>query len=63
MSHDLDAEQHLGTQLRFILAPFEGRTIDDALVTEMTMTLNEELAFWLDGGHIRLVRETWGILG
>jgi hypothetical protein len=56
-----DEHFFLATKLNFVLCPFEGRSIDEAFLTELTKVLHEELASVLDGRRIRLVRESWGI--
>jgi cobalamin biosynthesis Mg chelatase CobN len=60
-THDLDAEPDLGTTLQRVLARFAGRSLDDALVAEITRALNEELASLLDGRRIQLLRDESGI--
>jgi len=60
--HDHDAEQTtLGAMLRVVLGQFEGRSLDDALIAEMTRTLNQELASLLDDRRIEVVRDDSGI--
>lgn len=54
-SHHHDADQtYLGATLRAILGRFEGRSLDDALTTEMTTALNQALASLLDGRRIEV---------
>jgi len=60
-TRDLDAEPDLGTTLQRVLARFAGRSLDDALVAEITRALNEELAPLLDGRRIQLLRDESGI--
>jgi hypothetical protein len=60
---DLGAEQqHLGPKLRLLLWQFEGRILDDACLAEMAKTLNQELAFYLDGRTIQLPRDDTGMI-
>ena len=47
----------LGPTINLVLAPFEGRPWNDALVAEMAETLNRELASILEGRVIHLSRE------
>jgi hypothetical protein len=57
-----DVEQFLvRTQLKFLLATFEGREIDAALISEMTSALNDEFAFLLEGRRIRVLHEGVGM--
>jgi len=57
----LDAEPDLGTTLQRVLAPFDGRSLDDALIADIAEALNEELASLLDGRRILLLRDDTGI--
>jgi hypothetical protein len=57
-SHDQQpAHAPLGPMLNLVLAPFEGRPLDEALVLEMAETLNRELASALKGRVIQLRRD------
>ena len=53
--------EELSPKLLSVLSSFQGRLIDDALVTEMTGVLNDELARWREDRRIRLVWEGFGI--
>ena len=57
MAEHPDHDNDVGKKLHQILAPFEGRSIDDELIGEMTTQLNEKLANELGDRCIRVERE------
>ncbi len=55
MQADIEAEG-LRPQLVRVLSRFAGRSLDDALIAEMTNALNEQLAPWREGRSIHIRR-------
>ena len=55
--HDFDDQRHITAKAEIVLWRFEGRILDDALLSEMAEALNQEFASLLDGHRVKLARE------